>query len=121
VEETGPPCTFGAVPEQIIVEVPALKVRFVFVPKDIGVVLLNVTVDDPRSIVRVLLLLEDREVAVTLKLLVVKVPWVRVIAPEDVSASPSVTVIPEPSIVTGPSVFPALVSVPVELIVNVPL
>lgn len=86
-----------------------------------GALLLNVTVDDPRLIVRALLLLEDRIVAVTLKLLVVKVPCVTVIVPEDVSASPSVTVIPEPSIVTGPSVLPALVNVPVPFSVIVPL
>ena len=87
MEETGPPCTFGAAPEQIIVEVPALKVRFVFVPKDIGAVLLNVTVLLPKLIVRVLLLLDDSCVAVTLKLLVVKVPPEIVIEPDDAKAS----------------------------------
>ena len=56
------------------VDVPALKVRFVFVEKLITVPPLNVTVELPRLIVRVLLLLDDRAVGLTAKLLVVKVP-----------------------------------------------
>ena len=52
--------------------------RFVDVAKLIGVVPLNVTVLLPRLIVRTLLLLDDRDVAVTLKLLLVKVPAVMV-------------------------------------------
>ena len=48
-------------------------------------------------------------------------PCVTVIVPEDVNASPSVTVIPDPLIVTGPSVFPALVNVPVPFSVSVPV
>lgn len=44
-----------------------------------------------------------------------------VIVPEDVSASPNVTVMPDPLIVTGPSVFPAVVNVPVLANVSVPL
>ena len=54
------------VAEQLIVEVPALKVRFVFVPNDTADAALNVTVLLPRLIVRVLLLLDDRDDAVTL-------------------------------------------------------
>ena len=49
-----------------ILEVPALKVKFVFVEVAHGLLPVSVTVDDPRLIVRVLLLLEDRIVAVTL-------------------------------------------------------
>lgn len=97
-----------------------MNVRFVFVLKATAAAALNVTVELPRLIVRVLLLLDDRPVAVTSLLLVVKVPWVTVIAPEDVSGSPSVTVIPDPFMVTGPSVFPALVSVPVPMNCMVP-
>jgi hypothetical protein len=104
-----------------MIDVPALKVKFEFAKKSTGVEPLNVNVDDPRLIVRVLLLLEDREVAVTLKLLVVNVPCVTVSVPEDVNASPSVTMIPDPLIVTGPSVLPALVNVPVPLNVVVPV
>jgi len=85
---------------QTIEDVPALKVRFVVVVNVSAPVPLNVTVLLPRLIVRVLLLLEDRSVAVTLKLLVVKVPCVTVIVPEDVNASPSVTVIPDPFILS---------------------
>lgn len=53
---------------KIICEVPALKVRFVEVanaatPTPLA---LNVTVELPRLIVRVLVLLDDRDAAVTL-------------------------------------------------------
>ena len=117
-----PPLKVVAVPDIAINEVPALNVRVAFpFVKSTGLVPLNVTVELPKLIVRVLLLLDDRDVAVTLKLLVVKVPLVTVIEPDDVSASPSVTVIPDPLIVTGPSVLPPLVSVPVAFRVNVPL
>ena len=51
--------------EQISVEVPALNVRFVLVVKLTAVNALNVTVLPPRLIVRVLVLLDDRDVAVT--------------------------------------------------------
>ncbi len=54
------------VAEQLIVEVPALKVRFVFVLNDTADAALNVTVLLPRLIVRVLVLLDDKAVAVTL-------------------------------------------------------
>ena len=70
-----------------MLDVPALKVNPVLVEKTTGVKLLNVTTLLPRLIVRVLLLLDDRDVAVTLKLLVVKVPSVMVSAPLRVSAS----------------------------------
>ena len=98
-----------------------MNVKFVDVSKpNAGKLPVKEQVLLPRLIVRVLVLLDDRDVAVTLKLLVVKVPWVTVSAPEDVRASPSVTVIPEPLTVTGPIVLPAVVSVPVALSVNVP-
>jgi hypothetical protein len=93
----------------------------VFVKNPIGVEPLNVTVLLPRFIVRTLLLVEVKTEAVTLKLLVVKVPWVSVISPDDVKASPNVTVIPAPLIVNGPIVFPAVVSVAVAFNVSVPL
>ena len=50
----------------MIDEVPALNVKFVLVVNAIGLVALNVTVELPRLIVRVLLALDDRDVAVTL-------------------------------------------------------
>ena len=84
-----------------IVEVPALKVKLMFVEKlTTEPFALNVTVLLPRLIVRVLLLLDDRDVAVTLKLLVVKVPWVRVVAPEQVNVPPRLNVAAEALIVT---------------------
>ena len=68
----------------------------------------------PMSKVRVLLLLEEKEPAVTLKFAAVNVPWVRVsvFVEPNVIASASVTVIPEPLIVVLPRVLPALVTVP---------
>lgn len=86
----------------IIVDVPAFKVKFVVVPNAITPVLfsVNVTVELPRLIVRVLLLLDDRDVAVTLLLLVVKVPWVSVIAPEQVKVPPRLNVAADALIVT---------------------
>ena len=62
--------------------------------------ILNVTVLLPRLIVRVLLLLEDRDDAVTLKLLVVKVPAVRVMIPEQVNVPPRLSVAAAALIVT---------------------
>jgi hypothetical protein len=41
--------------------------------------------------------------------------------PEDVSASPNVTVMPAPLTINGPIVFPAVVNVPVPFNVSVPL
>ena len=77
--------------------------------------LVNVTVLLPRLIVRVLLLLDDRDAAVTLKLLVVKVPLVCVIFETSVKASCSVHVAvlaPDtPNIRPAPNVFPADVTV----------
>lgn len=64
--------------------------------------------------VRVLLLLEEKEPAVTLKFAAVKVPSVRVsmLDVPNVIASASVTVIPEPLTFTFASVLPTLVIVP---------
>ena len=101
--------TEGPVAEQTMLEVPALKVSPVLVKKLTGVVLLNVTVELPRLIVRVLLLFEISCVAVTLKLLVVKVPAVTVNGLEDVKASARVTV--TAFIVVLPSVVPEDVTV----------
>ncbi len=88
--------TPAPLPDKTMLDVPALNVSPVCVEKLIAApVPVNVTVLLPRLIVRVLLLLEDREVAVTLKLLVVKVPWVRVSAVVTVSASLKDNVVPE--------------------------
>ena len=71
---------------------PALKVKFVITVGAKEAFVVNVTVDDPRLIVRVLELLDDSCVAVTLKLLVVKVPAVSVMAPEHVNVPPRLNV-----------------------------
>jgi hypothetical protein len=73
---------------------------FVVLVKIIAVFAVNVTVDDPRLIVRVLLLLEDRAVALTALLLVVKVPAVKVIDPEQVNVPPRLSVAAAALIVT---------------------
>jgi hypothetical protein len=108
-------------PEQIIVEVPALKVKPVFKVKFITAVPLKVIVLLPRLIVRVLLAVDNMAEAVTLKLFVVNVPSLTVILVEQVKASPSVTVMPVVLITTDPKVLPALVRVPVPAKVNEPL
>ena len=97
-----------------IVDVPALNVRPVDVAQAMLLEVLNVTVDDPRLIVRVLELLDDRDDAVTLKLLVVKVPFVIVIVPEETNASCSVYVPPVAKNSVFGSVFPAVVMLKVE-------
>ena len=68
----------------------------------------------PMSKVRVLLLLELKRPAVTLKFAAVNVPSVRVsvLAESTVNASASVTVMPTPSTSVSPMVFPLLVIVP---------
>lgn len=117
-----PVITAAAADEQIIEEVPALNVRFVFVPKFVGEGPVNVTVLLPKFTVRVLVLLELTPAAVTLKLFVVNVPCVKTILSVTFTASPSVTVIPDPLIATEPpNVLPALVSVPVPFSVKAPL
>jgi len=102
--------------DKTIVDVPALNV--------IPVVSLNctteaeplrVTVLLPRLIVRVLVVLDTRDVAVTLKLLVVKVPAVMVIELLEVNASARVT--ETAFIVVAPSVLPE--DVIVLLFINV--
>jgi hypothetical protein len=110
-----PPAKVALAFVSTMLDVPALNVRFVFVmkltaPDDA----LNVTVELPKLIVRVLLLLDDRDVAVTLKLLVVSVPLVTVIEPEDVKASLNVQVAVEMPVnpkPVAPSVFPEVVIV----------
>jgi hypothetical protein len=97
------------------------NVKLVLFVKFKGALLLNVTVDDENTMLLRLVILELSSEAVKLYPAVSNVPWLTVIVPEDVSASPSVTVIPDPLIVSGPIVFPAVVSVDVALIVNVPL
>jgi hypothetical protein len=96
-----------------MLDVPALKVRPVIVEKLIPLKLDNVTVLLPRLIVRVLVLLDDRDDAVTLKLLVVKVPAVTVSAPVTTKASCKVKVAvdapPEPVASCPGIVFPAVV------------
>jgi hypothetical protein len=62
-----PPLKVVAVPDIAINEVPALNVRVAFpFVKSTGLVPLNVTVELPKLIVRVLTVLDDRDVAVTL-------------------------------------------------------
>ena len=82
-----PPVKITPLAVAVRVDVPALKVKPVVVAKLTGVPPLNVTVELPRLIVRVLLLLDDRDVAVMLKLLVVKVPLVTVMLLVVVKAS----------------------------------
>ena len=67
----------------------------------------------PMFKVRVLLLLEEKRPAVTLKFAAVNVPWVRVsvLDAPNVIASASVTVIPVPLTVKFLSVLPLLVTV----------
>jgi hypothetical protein len=71
--------------------------------------------DDPSVKVRVLLLLEENTPAVTEKLPVFQVPWVRVSVPDpQLIASAWVQVMPDPEILNPPAiVFPAEVMVPV--------
>ena len=64
-----------------MVDVPALNVKLVVTVRPNAALDVNVIVLLPRLIVRVLLLLDDRDDAVTLKLLVVKVPDVMVSVP----------------------------------------
>ena len=89
-----PPANAIVLPPMDIVDVPAFKVRFVLVVNT-GEFDDVVTVLDPRLIVRTLLLLDDKEPAVTLKFLVSNVPLVtvRVLLPM-FSASASSTVPP---------------------------
>ena len=81
-----------------------------------------VTVLDPRVMVLVLELDDDSIPAVTAKFAVSNVPRVTVkVLVLMLSASPSVTVIPEPSTVTPLNVLPAVVRVPVPENVIVPV
>jgi hypothetical protein len=98
-------------------EVPALTVKPVEVVFQLP---LRVTVLEPKFIARVFEPVDVNPVAVTAKLLVVKVPFVTVTTPEDVKALPNVTVPAVASTVTAPSVLPPVVSVPVAVSVNVP-
>lgn len=66
VADVGPPVIDGPDEVQVMVDVPALKVKFEFVPKLTGAKPLNVNVLLPRLIVRVLRLSEDMAVAVIL-------------------------------------------------------
>ena len=79
---------------------PALKVSPVLVVKLTTIKPVNVSVELPRLIVRVLLLFELSCVAVTLKLFVVKVPWVSVTIEEQVNVPPRLNVAAEALIVT---------------------
>ena len=105
--------------ERFIWEVPALSVSPVESVK--FKLLLTVTVELPRLIVRVLLLFDDSVEVVTEKLLVVKVPWVTRTTVVVVNAPPKVTVTPAPFISKASSVFPAVVTVPVPATVRVPI
>lgn len=109
-------------PVKTIEEVPALNESPVLVEKFIPVpFMLNVTVELPRLIVRVLLVVDNRDEAVTLKLLVLKVPAKRLIAPETVKASAKSKTSPVPENVNNPNDFPLLVMVAGSAIVTVPV
>jgi hypothetical protein len=101
--------------------------------KPVAIAILNIVVaavvldsamfPEPNEMARVFELLEEKTPVVKVKLASARVPAVKIVvfpAP-DVNASPRVTVIPEPLIVSGPEVFPAVVKVPVALIVSVPV
>lgn len=98
-----------------IVDVLGANVRPVVVPvfHTVGEFAVSVQVPLPMFKVRVLLLLEEKEPAVTLKFAAVNVPWVRVsvLAEPSVIASARVTVMPEPFTATLSSCFPLLVTV----------
>lgn len=87
-----PPRNVIVLLEQVTVEVPALNVRFVLVPKVRGVSPVSVTLELPRLIVLVLVLLEDSLSDVKLKLLVVSVPVANVNVPEVEKAAPRLSV-----------------------------
>lgn len=108
-----PPAKIALLLESVIWDVPALNVRFVEFVNTIGVDALKVTVELPRFIVRVLLLLEISEGEVTLKLLVVNVPKVTVIDVVLVKASDrdQVAVLETAPKIICPNVFPADVRV----------
>lgn len=83
---------------------------------------LKVKVLEPRLIVLTLEFEDAKVPAVILKLAVVNVPCVTVRDLENrLSASPSVSVMPEPLTVTPLNVLPAVVSVPVPVNVIVPV
>ena len=88
----------------MIVDVPAVSVRFVDVVNVIGVEPLNVNADDPRLMLLVLELLESRLAAVTAKLPVLNAPLVTVMSVVTVRALPSVHPPPTPSKTTEPAV-----------------
>jgi hypothetical protein len=88
----------------VIVEVPAVKVSPVEVVRLTGVAPLNVTVDDPRLILRVLVLDEIKLAAVIAKLAVEKLPFVAVMLVVTVKALPNVHPPPTPSNTTDPAV-----------------
>jgi hypothetical protein len=117
-----PPANVGLAPEQVIVEVPAVKVSPVDTENTTGVAPLNVTEDDPKDMLRAFVLLDNRLAAVTAKLAVAKAPFVTVTLPVTVSALPNVQPPPTPSNTTDPpvSVTPFVVTVwPVVVAANV--
>lgn len=106
----------------LICEVPLLKVRLVVCPVSQAVLPDNVTVLLPRVMVLVPMPVDEIVPAVTAKFAVVNVPSATaMVLVEMLSASPSVTVMPEPLIVTPLNVLPAVVSVAVAVNVIVPV
>ena len=105
-----------------ICEVPALKVRFVVVEVFQAVPAADrATVLLPSVMVLTLELVEERLMPVTLKFAVSNVPCVTVSVLVPIfNASPSVSVMPEPLTVTPLNALPAVISVPVSVIVIVP-
>lgn len=106
--------------DKFIVDVPALNVRFVCVAKfTTPLARLNVTVLLPRLIVRATVLLDVRDAAVTLKLLVVKVPALTLMLPVIVKASDNDTVVDAVfGFIEQASVFPFVVTFTVPLKLN---
>ena len=96
-----------------IVDVPALKVKFVFVPNCVGFELVKVTVLLPKFIVRTFELFDTTEAAMTLKLFVLKVPKLNAKLFVTVKASlrDQLAVLETTPTLKPPSVFPAVVIV----------
>ena len=117
-----PPANVGLAAEQVIVEVPAVSVKFVAVVNTIGVDPLKVIADDPKLMLRVFELLDNKLAAVTAKFAVAKEPLVTVMFVVTVKALPNVQPPPTPSKTIEPpvKVTPLVVMVlPVVVAANV--
>ena len=113
-----PPLNVGDAFEQLIVDVPALKVNPVVVVNVIAAAAESVTVEEPKVNVLVVDALELIPVVVTLKFPVSNVPFDKLIAAVDVNALPNVQPPPIPLkvIAVAVSVTPFVVIVfPVDV------